>query len=141
MAAGISYVSEDRLGQSLVMDFPILANASLPVIRQATFAGLVRRRSELVLVQTPAAASRSTPALQPSAPRLVKAAMSDRLPHRDLGWGTIALIVKSAKEPVYVKGQSRCCGYPAGYSRLCPTSVGTVLLSIWSYEWAKRSGA
>ena len=44
-------MSEDRLGQSLVMDFPILANASLPTIDRATFAGLVRRRSELALVE------------------------------------------------------------------------------------------
>ncbi len=51
MAAGIAYVSEDRLGQSLVMDFPVLANASLPVIGKATIAGLVRRRSELGLVE------------------------------------------------------------------------------------------
>ena len=50
MAAGIAYVSEDRLGQSLVMDFSILANASLPVIDKATMAGLVMRRSELGLV-------------------------------------------------------------------------------------------
>ncbi len=51
MAAGIAYVSEDRLGQSLVMDFPILANASLPVVGQATFAGLVWRKRELALVE------------------------------------------------------------------------------------------
>ncbi len=51
MAAGIAYVSEDRLGQSLVMDFSILANASLPVIDKATVAGLVMRRSELGLVE------------------------------------------------------------------------------------------
>ena len=51
VARGIAYVSEDRLGQSLVMDFPILANASLPMIDRATFAGLVRRRSELALVE------------------------------------------------------------------------------------------
>jgi rhamnose transport system ATP-binding protein len=51
MAAGVAYVSEDRLGQSLVMDFPILANASLPTIDRATFAGFVRRRSELALVE------------------------------------------------------------------------------------------
>ena len=51
MAAGVAYVSEDRLGQSLVMDFPILANASLPTIDRATFAGLVWRRSELALVE------------------------------------------------------------------------------------------
>ena len=48
---GIAYVSEDRLGQSLVMDFPILANASLPMIDRATFAGLIRRRSEIALVE------------------------------------------------------------------------------------------
>ena len=51
MASGVAYLSEDRLGQSLVMDFPILANASLPTIDRATFAGFVRRRSELALVE------------------------------------------------------------------------------------------
>lgn len=51
MARGVVYVSEDRLGQSLVIDFSILANASLPTIDRATFAGLVGRRSELVLVE------------------------------------------------------------------------------------------
>jgi len=51
MSRGVAYVSEDRLGQSLVMDFPILANASLPTIDRATFAGLVRRRSELALIE------------------------------------------------------------------------------------------
>ena len=51
MAAGIAYVSEDRLGQSLVMDFPILDNASLPVVGKATFAGLVSRRREISLVE------------------------------------------------------------------------------------------
>ena len=51
MARGVAYVSEDRLGQSLVMDFSILANASLPIIDRATFAGLIRRRSELALVE------------------------------------------------------------------------------------------
>ena len=50
MAAGIAYVSEDRLGQSLVMDFPILVNASLPVIEQTTVAGLVMRGRERALV-------------------------------------------------------------------------------------------
>jgi rhamnose transport system ATP-binding protein len=50
MARGIAYVSEDRLGQSLVMDFPILDNASLPVIDRATRGGLVRRERELDLV-------------------------------------------------------------------------------------------
>jgi ABC-type sugar transport system ATPase subunit/ribose/xylose/arabinose/galactoside ABC-type transport system permease subunit len=51
MAAGIAYVSEDRIGQSLVMDFSILANASLPVIDQATTAGLIRPVRELGLVR------------------------------------------------------------------------------------------
>ena len=51
MAAGVAYVSEDRLGQSLILDFPILANASLPVVGSATMAGLVMRRQELALVE------------------------------------------------------------------------------------------
>ena len=51
MAAGVAYVSEDRIGQSLVMDFSILANASLPVIRQATTAGLIVPSRELGLVR------------------------------------------------------------------------------------------
>jgi rhamnose transport system ATP-binding protein len=51
MKAGIAYVSEDRIGQSLIMDFGILANASLPVINQATSLGLVRSRKELGLVK------------------------------------------------------------------------------------------
>ena len=51
MKAGIAYVSEDRIGQSLIMDFGILANASLPVIDQATYLGLVQNRKELDLVK------------------------------------------------------------------------------------------
>jgi rhamnose transport system ATP-binding protein len=51
MKAGIAYVSEDRIGQSLLMDFGILTNASLPVIDQATQLGLVQKRRELALVK------------------------------------------------------------------------------------------
>ena len=51
MKAGIAYVSEDRMGQSLIMDFSILTNASLPVIRQATRMGLVQNQRELDLVK------------------------------------------------------------------------------------------
>jgi ABC-type sugar transport system ATPase subunit/ribose/xylose/arabinose/galactoside ABC-type transport system permease subunit len=51
MAEGIAYLSEDRLGQSLILDFSILSNASLPVVGEATVAGLVMRRRELRLVQ------------------------------------------------------------------------------------------
>ncbi len=51
MAAGIAYVSEDRLGQSLVMDFAIRDNASLAVIDKAAPAGLIRRRREMALVK------------------------------------------------------------------------------------------
>ena len=51
MAAGVAYVSEDRLGQSLVMDFAIRDNASLAVIDQAAPMGLVRRRREMALVK------------------------------------------------------------------------------------------
>ncbi len=49
--AGIAYVSEDRIGQSLIMDFGILTNASLPVIDQATQMGLVQNQRELDLVK------------------------------------------------------------------------------------------
>ena len=51
MALGIAYLSEDRLGQSLVMDFGVLANATLPTIDQATVAGLIRPGRELSLVE------------------------------------------------------------------------------------------
>jgi rhamnose transport system ATP-binding protein len=51
MQAGIAYVSEDRLGQSLVMDFSVLFNGSLTVIGKACVAGLVRRARELGLVK------------------------------------------------------------------------------------------
>jgi rhamnose transport system ATP-binding protein len=51
MKAGIAYVSEDRIGQSLIMEFGILTNASLPVIDQATHLGLVQSRRELDLVK------------------------------------------------------------------------------------------
>ena len=51
MKAGIAYVSEDRIGQSLIMDFGILTNASLPVIDQATYLGLVQNQRELGLVK------------------------------------------------------------------------------------------
>ena len=51
MASGIAYVSEDRIGQSLVMDFGILPNASLPVIDRATTLGLVSPKRELGLVR------------------------------------------------------------------------------------------
>ena len=51
MAAGIAYVSEDRLGQSLIMDFAIRDNASLAVIDQAASLGLIGRTRELALVK------------------------------------------------------------------------------------------
>jgi rhamnose transport system ATP-binding protein len=51
MRAGVAYVSEDRIGQSLVADFSILTNASLPVIDQARRAGLINRGRELSLVR------------------------------------------------------------------------------------------
>ena len=53
MAHGVAYVSEDRRGQSIVEDFSILDNATLPVIGKATRFGLVRRRLELALVEGP----------------------------------------------------------------------------------------
>ena len=51
MRAGIAYVSEDRLGQSIVMEFSILFNASLTVIAKATIAGIVSASRELALVK------------------------------------------------------------------------------------------
>ncbi|MBV9672028.1 MAG: ATP-binding cassette domain-containing protein, partial [Verrucomicrobia bacterium] len=51
MKAGIAYVSEDRISQSLIMDFGILANASLPVIDRATRLGIIQSKQELNLVK------------------------------------------------------------------------------------------
>jgi rhamnose transport system ATP-binding protein len=51
MAEGVAYLSEDRLGQSLIPDVAILANASLPMIDRATQAGLIRTERELGLVR------------------------------------------------------------------------------------------
>jgi len=51
MMAGIAYLSEDRLGQSLVMDQAILSNATLPTIERATVGGLISATKELALVR------------------------------------------------------------------------------------------
>ncbi|WP_158804066.1 ATP-binding cassette domain-containing protein [Acidisoma sp. L85] len=51
MRHGIAYVSEDRLGQSLVMDTAILFNASLAVADKTTRGGLMSRVRELALVR------------------------------------------------------------------------------------------
>jgi rhamnose transport system ATP-binding protein len=53
MARGIAYVSEDRLGQSLVMDAGILFNATLATIEQATIAGVISFAKELSIVRAP----------------------------------------------------------------------------------------
>ena len=50
MRARIAYVSEDRMGQSLVMDFPILDNAVLPIVGQAAPRGLYGRGRAIDLV-------------------------------------------------------------------------------------------
>jgi len=50
MAAGIAYVSEDRLGQSLVMEFPIVENAALTVLDRTTTAGFTSLRKVVRLV-------------------------------------------------------------------------------------------
>ena len=47
MAAGVAYVSEDRLGQSLVMEFPIVANAALTFLDSAVTAGFSSRHKVL----------------------------------------------------------------------------------------------
>lgn len=51
MDNGVAYVSEDRIGQSLVMDFSILNNASLTVLDKATRGGLMSRERELDLAK------------------------------------------------------------------------------------------
>jgi rhamnose transport system ATP-binding protein len=50
MNAGIAYVSEDRLGQSLVMDASILDNAVLPVVDKAARFGLYGKERAISLV-------------------------------------------------------------------------------------------
>ena len=50
MDAGIAYVSEDRMGQSLVMDFSILDNAALTVLAKAAHRGFYRPQSAIELV-------------------------------------------------------------------------------------------
>ena len=47
MAAGVAYVSEDRLGQSLVMEFPIVANAAMTILDSSATAGFYSRRKVL----------------------------------------------------------------------------------------------
>ncbi|MGC3954358.1 MAG: ATP-binding cassette domain-containing protein [Propionicimonas sp.] len=53
MAHGIAYVSEDRRGQSVIEDFSILENATLPVIRKATRFELILRQLQLALISGP----------------------------------------------------------------------------------------
>jgi len=53
LAHGIAYVSEDRRGQSIIEDFSILDNATLPVIENASRFGLIKRRAEFSLVDGP----------------------------------------------------------------------------------------
>jgi ABC-type sugar transport system ATPase subunit/ribose/xylose/arabinose/galactoside ABC-type transport system permease subunit len=47
MAAGVAYVSEDRLGQSLVTEFSILANAALTILDRVVRFGLFSREMTL----------------------------------------------------------------------------------------------
>nr|WP_164986259.1 ATP-binding cassette domain-containing protein [Streptomyces roseicoloratus] len=55
LARGIAYVSEDRRGQSVIEDFSVLENATLPVIDKASRFGLVLRRAQMALVSGPLA--------------------------------------------------------------------------------------
>ncbi len=48
--AGIAYVSEDRLGQSLIMDFSILDNADLAILDRISSRGFYQRRSAIAMV-------------------------------------------------------------------------------------------
>ncbi len=50
MEAGIAYVSEDRMGQSLVMDFAILDNAALTVLTKASRNGIYRPQRAIDIV-------------------------------------------------------------------------------------------
>ncbi len=50
MQAGIAYVSEDRLHQSLIMDFSIRVNGSLTVLDACTSHGLLRPQKEIGIV-------------------------------------------------------------------------------------------
>lgn len=50
MNARIAYVSEDRMGQSLVMDFSILDNAVLPIVDRAAPGGLYSKQRAIGLV-------------------------------------------------------------------------------------------
>lgn len=47
---GIAYVSEDRRGQSLVVDFSVLTNATLPSLSKIARAGILRRKDEIAMV-------------------------------------------------------------------------------------------
>ncbi|TRD15892.1 ATP-binding cassette domain-containing protein [Palleronia caenipelagi] len=51
MKKGIAYVSEDRLSQSLIMDFPIRVNGSLTVLEQCTTGGLLQPEKEISAVR------------------------------------------------------------------------------------------
>ncbi len=50
MEAGIAYVSEDRLVQSLVMDFSVRVNGSLTALGKATRFGLMQPKREIALI-------------------------------------------------------------------------------------------
>jgi rhamnose transport system ATP-binding protein len=51
MAAGVAYVSEDRLGQSLVTDFSILSNVALTILDQVARFGLFSATTTLDIVK------------------------------------------------------------------------------------------
>ncbi|OFE17180.1 hypothetical protein BA895_17100 [Humibacillus sp. DSM 29435] len=53
LSHGIAYVSEDRRGQSIIEDFSILDNATLPMVAEASRLGLIQRRAEFALVDGP----------------------------------------------------------------------------------------
>ena len=50
MKHGVAYVSEDRLSQSLIMDFSIRVNGSLTVLKEASRLGLLQPRREVAAV-------------------------------------------------------------------------------------------
>jgi rhamnose transport system ATP-binding protein len=50
LKSGIAYVSEDRRGQSLVVDFSVLTNATVPSLSKIARAGVLRRKNEIAAV-------------------------------------------------------------------------------------------
>ena len=51
MKQGVAYISEDRLSQSLIMDFSIRVNGSLTVLKESSWFGLLQPKREIAAVR------------------------------------------------------------------------------------------